>query len=79
MRRPIGVCGALVFLLATFCTVPIMQRSLVTAPSSLDRKAQYLKAHLRNGDLYVLSQWTVDAAEKNVTGVGRSTTIRIEK
>ena len=70
MRRlPIpSVVAALMFLWS--CTVPVRQRSFTTAPSSLNRSAHYLKAHLKNGDLYLLSDWTVDAEEKNVTGTG---------
>jgi hypothetical protein len=70
MRRlPLAFLAAL-FAVLSFCTVPVRQRSFTTAPSSLNRSAHYLKAHLRNGDLYLLSDWTVDAAEKNVTGTG---------
>ncbi|MGZ8830963.1 MAG: hypothetical protein ACXW2Q_11375, partial [Thermoanaerobaculia bacterium] len=64
MRRlPVAFLAAL-FALLSFCSVPVRQRSFTTAPSSLNRGAHYLKAHLRNGDLYLLSDWTVDAAEK---------------
>jgi hypothetical protein len=70
MRRLPLASAAAVFVLLSSCTVPVRQRSFTTAPASLNRNAHYLKAHLKNGDLYLLSDWTVDAAEKNVTGTG---------
>ena len=69
MRR-LPLASVAVALALLSCTVPVRQRSFTTAPASLNRNAHYLKAHLRNGDLYLLSDWTVDAGDKNVTGTG---------
>jgi hypothetical protein len=66
---PLASVAAAVALLSC-CTVPVRQRSFATSPSSLNRSARYLKAHLRNGDIYLLTDWTVDGDEKNVRGTG---------
>ena len=45
----------------------------LTAPgevSKLDRKSRYLKAHMRNGELYVLDAWRVDEGARLVLGTG---------
>lgn len=57
-------------LVLSSCTIPVRQRAFTPAPDALNRSAHYLKAHLRNGDLYLLSDWTIDEAEKNVNGTG---------
>lgn len=66
--RPVAVVSVGILLFS--CTVPVRQRSFTTVPATVNRSAHYLKAHLRNGDLYLLSDWKIDAAEKNVTGTG---------
>jgi hypothetical protein len=45
---------------------PQIKRTLVPpeTPGTLDRKAPYLKAHLRDGGVYLLARWTVDEALK---------------
>jgi hypothetical protein len=70
MRRLLIASLAVVLALLPRCTVPVRQRTFSSSPDSLDRKAHYLKAHLRNGELYLLSDWTVDAADRNVMGSG---------
>jgi len=45
----------------------------VTPPDAIgtvDRKAPFLKVHLRDGGLYVLSPWTADETARRVTGTG---------
>jgi hypothetical protein len=51
---------------------PQIKRTLVPpeAPGTLDRKAPYLKAHLRDGGVYLLARWTVDEAGGTVAGEG---------
>jgi hypothetical protein len=68
-------CGRAVFVTAilcllAFCTVPISVRTLSPNAGALDPKAKYLKAHLRNGDVYLLSDWTTDSADKVLSGTG---------
>jgi hypothetical protein len=38
---------------------------------TLDGKAPFLKAHMRDGSLYVLSGWSVDSADRHVQGEGQ--------
>jgi hypothetical protein len=42
------------------------------AVATLDRRAPYLKVHLKNGDVYVLSRWTVDESARTVSGTGQA-------
>ena len=37
---------------------------------TLDRRSPYLKVHMKDGDLYVLSKWRVDDAAREVSGDG---------
>ena len=37
----------------------------------LDKRSRYLKAHMRDGGVYVLSQWAVDEAARTVSGEGK--------
>ena len=53
-----------------FCTLPVAQRVLTRDPATLDHKSKYLKAHLGTGELYLLSDWSVDDAQKIVSGTG---------
>lgn len=59
-------------LFGSACTVPIVQRKLepVSAAETLSHQSPFLKAHLKNGELYVLSDWTVDESRHVVTGRG---------
>jgi hypothetical protein len=48
-------------------------RRALTSPAemgALDKRSPYLKAHMRDGRIYVLSQWTVDEASQTVSGTG---------
>lgn len=49
-----------------------LQRVAATTDSAatLDRKAPFLKAHLRDGGLLVMTQWPVDDSARLVTGAG---------
>lgn len=38
---------------------------------TLDGNAPFLKAHMQDGALYVLSEWSVDSADRQVRGEGR--------
>src|SRR5262249_14935806 len=54
------------------CSVKRLSRTL-TPPdqvSSLDRRSPYLKAHLRDGRVLILSQWNADATARTVSGQG---------
>jgi hypothetical protein len=58
---------------ATRCSYPPRVVRKVVPPekaASLDRKAPYLKAHLRDGRVYVLARWKVDEGQGTVAGEG---------
>jgi hypothetical protein len=61
--------GLLLVVLAAGCT---LRRQLVDPGqrSQLDREAATLKAHMRNGELYVLDNWWVDEGAQQVHGDG---------
>src|SRR5262245_37984420 len=69
IRRLVAL--ALSLALATGCAKSL-RRSLVPpdSVSALDKKSAYLKAHLRDGRVYVLSPWTVDESARTVSGEG---------
>jgi hypothetical protein len=59
--------------LVLLACAPTRVRRSIVAPSqasTLDRKAPYLKAHLRTGYVYVMDSWRVDSAGTLVTGRG---------
>ena len=61
----------IVILLA--CGTSTQERRLIApeqAPT-LDHRSGWLKVHMRNGDLYVLSQWRTDSISGSVTGNGQ--------
>lgn len=67
-----------VCLLASFllllqdCGIKSERRFLVTPDQyqTLDKKSPYLKVHLKNGDLLILTDWNAAAAESHVLGFG---------
>jgi hypothetical protein len=65
------VLASLVLLVGVGC-VQRLHRT-VSAPEALatvDRKAPFLKVHMRDGSLYALSPWTAEEAERRVSGTG---------
>ncbi|MBI5266913.1 MAG: hypothetical protein HY851_06740 [candidate division Zixibacteria bacterium] len=61
----------LVSIAVTGCVQQVMRR--VTAPenaSTLDHRSPYLKAHLKNGNVAVISKWSVDQLKREVLGQG---------
>lgn len=49
-----------------------LERTLVkpTAAATLDKKSPYLKIHMKSGELYVLTQWSMSPDQTVVTGMG---------
>lgn len=71
-----GACIALVVGLAVApgCAPPQIPDPKLTEPeefASLDGESPFLKAHMMDGSVYVLSAWSVDEGEQAVSGVGR--------
>src|SRR5687767_3653282 len=55
------------------CNTVQTQRRTLTDPAqvaTVDKTSPFLKAHMRNGNVYVLSQWTLDTLAKTVAGQG---------
>jgi hypothetical protein len=71
--RRVGPVLAIVLIgaLAPAC-LKTVERTLVPSGqgATLDARSPYLKAHLRSGSVYVLSDWHVDSAAAVVTGHG---------
>lgn len=68
MRRSLWVAGSLILLAAC---AQRLTRAMVApdALATVDRKAPFLKVHMRDGSAYVLSSWT--EAERRVSGMGK--------
>jgi len=54
------------------CNVATQKRNVVTPEDTrlLDRGSRFLKAHMLDGQVYILSEWNVDSNEKIVSGAG---------
>ncbi len=55
------------------CNTVQTQRRTLTDPAqvaTVDKTSPFLKTHMRNGNVYVLSQWTLDTLAKTVAGQG---------
>jgi len=59
-------------LFAAGCVESRLGRALTTPDriETLDRRSAYLKVHMKDGQLYVLSDWHVDDAARQVSGEG---------
>jgi len=65
----------LTFLLNMGCALKVQKRALIASEdyrslASLDGRPPVLKAHLADGGLYILDEWTVDEATRTVHGRG---------
>lgn len=67
-RRAVTACLAL-----ALASCANRQERALTLPAharALDRRSEYLKAHLRDGHVYILQKWRVDPAGETLTGTG---------
>ena len=66
-----ALTGLLVLVVAANCG-PALDRQLLPPDrlSSADKRSKYLKAHMRNGEAYVLRDWEILEQEKKVYGAG---------
>jgi hypothetical protein len=64
--------ATLVLALVMACGVKRLDRRLVepAQAATLDHRSPFLKAHLRNGSVYVLEHWQVDSAGAMISGQG---------
>lgn len=70
--RHARVTALLALALVGSCNYQQVTRTLVpaSAVSTLDHNSPFLKAHLRNGTMYVLEHWSVDSTSNRVKGSG---------
>lgn len=47
-----------------------IERTVTPQLTTVDREAAFLKVHMKNGDLFVLSEWRADEQHRRVTGRG---------
>ena len=47
-----------------------LERTVVRDVTTVDHRSPFLKVHMRNGDLFVLSEWRADEQRRRVTGKG---------
>jgi hypothetical protein len=47
-----------------------VERTVTPSVPTVDQRAAFLKVHMKNGDLYVLSEWRADELHRRVTGTG---------
>ena len=47
-----------------------LERKVGPTLQTVDMEAPYLKCHMKNGDLYVLSAWKIDEGTKSIVGAG---------
>jgi hypothetical protein len=67
LRRLVAV-GACALVMS--CGTVRLERKVGPTLQDVDATAPYLKVHLRNGDVYVLSRWTLDGPPRTITGTG---------
>ena len=64
--------GITVFISLTFfsCSDATLMNRHLSKNAPNNTKSPFLKAHLPNGDVYILNQWQIDETEKTVSGSG---------
>ncbi|HEY6179573.1 MAG TPA: hypothetical protein VIX73_34200, partial [Kofleriaceae bacterium] len=62
--------AAVALLALPLACVRHIERTVSPTPATVDRRAPFLKVHMRNGDLFVLSAWKIDEARGRIAGTG---------
>lgn len=84
-RRLVLLAAALILLIANMgCSLKVRRKALhetdnLAALTGLDGRSPWLKAHMPNGDLYLLSQWQIDAERHRISGNGTLFNARRER
>src|SRR6185503_10722422 len=47
-----------------------LERKVGPTLQTVDMEAPYLKCHMKNGDMYVLTAWHIDEGNKSIVGAG---------
>lgn len=61
---------ALVLAIASAGCPHRLERKVGPTLQTVDMEAPYLKCHMKNGDMYVLSHWQIEEASKSIVGMG---------
>src|SRR5450432_2960507 len=67
MGKAVAIAAMLVF--GTTCVIRV-ERKVSPTLQTVDLAAEYLKVHMKNGDVFVLTAWTIDEAGRTVAGSG---------
>lgn len=59
-----------VLLVLSLACVHRLERTVTPQLVTVDKTAPFLKVHMKNGDLFVLSEWRADEQRKEITGSG---------
>ena len=61
-----------IFILYSGCVTQIVRREIasVNQASRLNKDSQYLKAHMKNGSVFILSQWRINNLDSLLFGYG---------
>ncbi len=83
LRRLVAAAVAVLFLLCLGCTLKVQKKALHQTNDwalrdGLDGRSPWLKAHLPNGDLYLLTNWRIDDTKGNIIGEGTRLNARRE-
>ena len=68
------LCWTILSTFTVMCGCGYMLKRKLTTPAqfqSLDNSSPFLKAHMHNGRVYILSSWKVDSEKQTVTGQGK--------
>jgi hypothetical protein len=71
MRELVGLITAAALAVAGPACMQRLQRKVGPTLQTVDMAAPYLKAHMRDGDVYILHKWTIDEPGRAVIGGGR--------
>jgi len=74
--RPVLILFLGFFAFLSSCSVQTMKRKLVPPEKAAElvlekKESPYLKAHMKNGSAYLLSNWDVNSIGKMISGTGR--------
>ena len=68
------LCWTILSTFTVMCGCGYMLKRKLTTPAqfqSLDNSSPFLKAHMHDGKVYILSSWKVDSEKQTVTGQGK--------
>src|SRR5262249_24225217 len=70
MRSTIALAAPVALAALGLSCVSHLERTVTTQITTVDHRAAFLKVHMKNGDLFVLSAWRADQLHRRVIGTG---------